>query len=89
MLSGEEEDKDDDAHKMSVAAGKAISSNLEKVAQKNAAEEKRLAVLMIPKRKKRLYDRIMHGKKRRNREVCNSSLFKMKMTCFFDQILLP
>lgn len=36
---------------------------------KVTAEEKRLAVMMIPKKKKHLYKKIKYGERRKNREV--------------------
>lgn len=40
-----------------------------KLAQKEAAEEKRLKILAMPKKDKHLYDKIIYGQKRKNREV--------------------
>lgn len=37
--------------------------------QEEKAEEKRLAIMMMKKREKYLYDKIMFGKKRKIREV--------------------
>lgn len=52
-----------------VQAATVIREDPEKVAQRIKSEEKRLAVLMIPKKHKRLYDKIVFGQKRRAREV--------------------
>lgn len=38
--------------------------------QEEKAEEKRLAIMMMKKKEKYLYDKIMFGKKRKVREVC-------------------
>ncbi|KAL3234734.1 hypothetical protein MRX96_003379 [Rhipicephalus microplus] len=46
-----------------------VREDPEKVAQRIKSEEKRLAVLMIPKKHKRLYDKIVFGQKRRAREA--------------------
>lgn len=46
-----------------------VREDPEKVAQRIKSEEKRLAVLMIPKKHKRLYDKIVFGQKRRKREA--------------------
>ncbi|KAG1714281.1 Pescadillo [Nymphon striatum] len=69
----EAESDDDDptvqeTKNMRVNEGKTVASNPDKDVQRLAAEEKRLSVMMIPKKNKRLYDRIMFGKKRKNRE---------------------
>ncbi|KAH7960176.1 hypothetical protein HPB49_017560 [Dermacentor silvarum] len=52
-----------------VQAATVIREDPEKVAQRIKSEEKRLAVLMIPKKHKRLYDKIVFGQKRRAREA--------------------
>lgn len=39
--------------------------------QEEKAEEKRLAIMMMKKKEKYLYDKIMFGKKRKIREVCS------------------
>ena len=44
------------------------------VEQKEKAEEKRLAIMMMKKKEKYLYNKIMFGKKRKIREVGCSSL---------------
>ena len=43
-----------------------------KLAQRQKAEEKRLAEMMIPKKNKRLYNKIMFSKKKKAQEVCHS-----------------
>ena len=40
-----------------------------KLAQRQKAEEKRLAEMMIPKKNKRLYNKIMFSKKKKAQEV--------------------
>jgi len=52
-----------------VRPGKVARENVSQAKEIAAAEDKRLAVMMIPKKKKRLYDKIMFGKKRQQREV--------------------
>uniref|UniRef100_G3MKI5 Pescadillo homolog n=1 Tax=Amblyomma maculatum TaxID=34609 RepID=G3MKI5_AMBMU len=52
-----------------VQTGTVVREDPEKVAQRIKSEEKRLAVLMIPKKHKRLYDKIVFGQKRRAREA--------------------
>jgi pescadillo protein len=54
---------------MTVRPGVVIKENKEKIAEKQENEEKSLAVMMIPKKKKRLYSKIMFGKKRKAKEV--------------------
>lgn len=56
--------------KMKVKAGKEEKVDKKRKEELEKAEEKRLAVMMIPKRRKRLYDKIMYGKRRniRNNE---------------------
>lgn len=56
--------------KMSVTPGKLIRENAAKVAQREAAEEKQLAIMMMHKKDKYLYDKIIFGQKRKKREVC-------------------
>ena len=56
---------------MSVERGKAPKDQSRMRADDSTREEKRLAELMIPKKHKRLYDKIMFGKKRKAREVRN------------------
>lgn len=55
--------------KMSVSAGRIETVNPERSLKKQQDEEKRLAEMMIPKKKKYLYDKIMFGKKRKTKEV--------------------
>ncbi|RWS00692.1 pescadillo-like protein [Dinothrombium tinctorium] len=64
-----EEKEDQEKIKMEVKAGKALKEDKKKIEEREKAEEKRLAVMMIPKKKRRLYDKIMFGKKRKSREV--------------------
>nr|XP_040050674.1 pescadillo [Gasterosteus aculeatus aculeatus] len=52
-----------------VTAGKVKVDNLERLEQEEKAEEKRLAIMMMKKREKYLYDKIMFGKKRKIREA--------------------
>lgn len=52
-----------------VRPGNVEKINKQKMDQSLAAEEKRLSTLMIPKKKKRLYNKIMYGKKRKTKEA--------------------
>lgn len=45
--------------------------NESKLVQKQKAEEKRLAEMMMPKKNKRLYNKIMFSKKKKAQEVRN------------------
>uniref|UniRef100_G3P3W7 Pescadillo homolog n=1 Tax=Gasterosteus aculeatus aculeatus TaxID=481459 RepID=G3P3W7_GASAC len=80
----EEEEEDEDEDKVeekslkkmeeqrsqgNVTAGKVKVDNLERLEQEEKAEEKRLAIMMMKKREKYLYDKIMFGKKRKIREA--------------------
>lgn len=56
--------------KMSVTPGKIVKEDAAKIAQREAAEEKRLAIMMMHKKDKHLYDKIVYGQKRKKREVC-------------------
>lgn len=75
IIEDESDNESDDevipAKKMrgEVKTGVIRREDKELVAQKQENEEKRLAVMMIPKKKKRLYDKIMFGKKRQAREA--------------------
>lgn len=60
-----------------VTPGKVKPENRMRTEQEEKAEEKRLAIMMMKKREKYLYDKIMFGKKRHVREVSllrNSSI---------------
>ena len=59
---------------MTVAAGSVEKVNVDKKIQKQEAEEKRLAEMMIPKKKKRLYNKIMYAKKKKAQEVNNHKI---------------
>lgn len=52
-----------------VTPGKLKVENKARLEQEEKAEEKRLAVMMMKKKEKYLYDKIMFGKKRKVREV--------------------
>lgn len=52
-----------------VRPGNVEKMNKQKMDETLAAEEKRLSTLMIPKKKKRLYNKIMYGKKRKTKEA--------------------
>lgn len=55
--------------KLEVEEGKAEKEDKVKSRIQQEAEEKRLAVMMIPKKKKRLYSKIVYGQKRKSRET--------------------
>lgn len=77
---------------MKVTPGKAKAENRAKAEQEEKAEEKRLAIMMMKKKEKYLYDKIMFGKKRNIREVrrmllktsLSSSLFILKSFIVFS-----
>ncbi|XP_067406302.1 pescadillo homolog [Emydura macquarii macquarii] len=52
-----------------VSAGTVRLENKQRVAQEEQSEEKRLAIMMMKKREKYLYQKIMFGKKRKVREA--------------------
>lgn len=54
--------------------GKVRIENRARLEQEQQAEEKRLAIMMMKKKEKHLYDKIMFGKKRKIREVCSTRL---------------
>ena len=54
---------------MSVKAGEIENDNVDVKLQRQTKEERRLAEMMIPKKKKRLYDKIMYSKKKKTQEV--------------------
>ncbi|KFM72804.1 Pescadillo-like protein, partial [Stegodyphus mimosarum] len=55
--------------KMKVTEGIPAKEDPLKLAEKEAAEEKRLAIMMMPKKTKRLYNKIVYGQRRKNREA--------------------
>ncbi len=61
---------------MSVEAGRVEEVDLDRSLKQQQNEERRLAEMMIPKKKKRLYNKIMHSKKRKAKEVryCNTCM---------------
>ena len=58
---------------MKVTPGKMKAENRARLDQEEKAEEKRLAIMMMKKKEKHLYDKIMFGKKRTVREVSSAS----------------
>ena len=54
---------------MAVSAGQIEVVDVDRKLKKQQDEEKRLAEMMIPKKKKYLYDKIIYGKKRKAKEV--------------------
>lgn len=59
---------------MSVSTGVVDKTSAQKKITKEVHEEKKLAEMMIPKKKKELYKKIMYGKKRKEKEVRNKFL---------------
>lgn len=58
-----------------VTPGKMKVEDPARLEQEEKAEEKRLAIMMMKKKEKYLYDKIMFGKKRKIREVCWNFFF--------------
>ena len=54
---------------MMVTRGKPEVVNTEMKLKRETDEEKRLATLMIPKKQKRLYNKIMYAQKKKKQEV--------------------
>ncbi|KAL5016091.1 hypothetical protein ScPMuIL_005680 [Solemya velum] len=54
---------------MSVAAGKLEVENVERKLERQTAEERKLAEMMIPKKKRRLYNKIMYSKNKQKQEA--------------------
>ncbi|KAL8180543.1 UNVERIFIED_CONTAM: mRNA-binding ribosome synthesis protein [Gekko kuhli] len=52
-----------------VTAGKVLKEDKQRLAEEQQSEEKRLAIMMMKKREKYLYQKIMFGKKRKIREA--------------------
>ncbi len=48
---------------------KPVEENINKLLKKKMDEDKKLTEMTIPKKNKRLYDRIMHSKKKKRQEV--------------------
>ena len=57
---------------MNVSTGVVEKEDTERKQIRQQNEERKLAEMMIPKKKKRLYEKIMYGKKRKAREVWRS-----------------
>lgn len=66
----EKTDKEKKKPQIAVAKAKPKEENTNVLLKKQAAEEKRLNELMIPKKDKRLYDKIVNSKKKQRQEVC-------------------
>lgn len=54
---------------MKVSAGTVETVDVDKRIKKQETEERKLAEMMIPKKKKRLYNKIMYAKKKKAQEV--------------------
>ena len=66
---------------MAVVRGTAEKDDAEARLHQQKAEERKLAEMMIPKKKKQLYKKIMFGRKRKVQEVrslCNKIMFGHK-----------
>lgn len=61
--------EEDEPPKPKVTPGKTFKEDPGKVAQREAAEEKRLAIMMMHKKDKHLYEKIVYGQRRKNREA--------------------
>ena len=55
--------------KMSVSRGKGNHGNAERQREREAQEEKKLAEMMIPKKKRQLYNKIVYSRKRKAKEA--------------------
>uniref|UniRef100_A0AAX7UAP1 Pescadillo homolog n=1 Tax=Astatotilapia calliptera TaxID=8154 RepID=A0AAX7UAP1_ASTCA len=67
--NGDEEDDEEESLHVKVTPGKLKVENKARLEQEEKAEEKRLAIMMMKKKEKYLYDKIMFGKKRKVREA--------------------
>ena len=56
---------------MEVKAGKVEKTNIKEMLKSKLNEERRLSEMMIPKKKRRLYNKIMYAKKKKSQEVRN------------------
>ena len=54
---------------MSVSQGVGNQGDAERQHEREVREEKRLAEMMIPKKQRQLYNKIVHSKKRKAKEV--------------------
>ena len=54
---------------MRVASGQVQNVNVSNIAKRKANEEKRLLEMTIPKKQKRLYDKIKFSQKKKRQEV--------------------
>jgi hypothetical protein len=55
---------------MRVASGQIQNVNASNIAKRKANEEKRLVEMTIPKKQKRLYDKIKFTQKKKRQQVC-------------------
>jgi hypothetical protein len=54
---------------MNVESGQVQNVNVSHIVKRKADEEKRLLEMTIPKKQKRLYDKIKHSQKKKRQEV--------------------
>lgn len=62
-------------------AGTVKLEDKQRLAQEEESEAKRLAIMMMKKREKYLYQKIMFGKRRKIREVSSSPLMRRAQDC--------
>lgn len=55
---------------MRVESGQVQNVNVSHIVKRKTDEEKRLREMTIPKKQKRLYDKIKHSQKKKRQEVC-------------------
>ena len=60
---------------IAVVKGKAKEENVHMALKKQIDEDKKLSEMMIPKKHKRLYSKIMYSQKKQRQEACLFSFF--------------
>lgn len=75
--------------KLGVKAGVQEVVNESKIRQKETAEQKRLSEMMIPKKNKRLYNKIMYSKKKKAQEVSTFVTFAVVVLVLPVQLWCP
>lgn len=53
-----------------MSVGKTEEDNVEKCQKKESMAERKIAEMMMPKKNRRLYNKIMHLNKKKTQEVC-------------------